>query len=92
LSAPFCSTFWGGFTFLLRSSAGLYALALIKEDGTPCNVCHVDPHEQLKSNAKKNSFAAAYRCAKTCIVIPSSIFVVFLQAVSICTNNEQLNE
>ncbi len=32
------------------------------------------------------------RCAKTCIVIPSSIFVVFLQAVSICTNNEQLNE
>jgi hypothetical protein len=32
------------------------------------------------------------RCAKTCIVIPSSIFAVFLQAVSICTNNEQLNE
>lgn len=71
---------------MLRSSAGLYALALIEEDGTPCNGCHVDPHEQLKSNLQP------IRCAKTCIVIPSSIFVVFIQAVSICTNNEQLNE
>jgi hypothetical protein len=91
LSAPFYSTFWGGFTFLLRSSAGLYALALIKEDATPCNVCRVDPHEQLKSNAKKNSFAA-YQVCKNLHCNTQFYLCGLLQAVSICTNNEQLNE